>query len=326
MLRRYQCILAAIAGLTLLAAADQPARNSSATEQAKKEQASENPTAEAVRLAYRPYPDWDAASCYQAKNHDTADLCAQWRAAVAAEKATREARRATTWTIVAALLSFATVVGLIVTIWQTHGALGEARRGNRIAMKANVRATRNAIAGAEDTARAIDIASKNAEAAAKLADQAESTAAHQLRAYLSVTSVVFYDHYAGRDDPQLVISIENHGQTPGTIVKKSLSCSWFVSGENAQEFFTHKTTTVVEVFPKLTMRIPFLMLPEISNGGDEGLIFLTGRIDYQDIFGRTHILGFTWQTMNRMTYSDIEHGESLAVRPFDDTPKKKPDS
>lgn len=41
---------------------------------------------------YAPCPDVNAESCYKAKNHDSADLCAQWRAAVAAEKATDAAK------------------------------------------------------------------------------------------------------------------------------------------------------------------------------------------------------------------------------------------
>ena len=38
---------------------------------------------------YSAYPDKEAESCYTAKDHDSADLCAQWRAAIAAEKAAK---------------------------------------------------------------------------------------------------------------------------------------------------------------------------------------------------------------------------------------------
>ena len=68
-------------------------------------QANTQPTEQAAAQAYTPYSGYNPDPCYQAKNHDTADLCAQWRASVAAEKTAHEARRATNWTIVATLLS-----------------------------------------------------------------------------------------------------------------------------------------------------------------------------------------------------------------------------
>ena len=54
---------------------------------------------------YAPYPGYNPDPCYQAKDHDTADLCAQWRAAIAAEKAAKEAGRSTDWSIFATFLS-----------------------------------------------------------------------------------------------------------------------------------------------------------------------------------------------------------------------------
>lgn len=54
---------------------------------------------------FTAYPGYNPDPCYHAKDHDAADLCAQWRAAIAAEKAAHEARRATNWSIVATFLS-----------------------------------------------------------------------------------------------------------------------------------------------------------------------------------------------------------------------------
>ncbi|WP_147418770.1 hypothetical protein [Sphingobium terrigena] len=113
------------------------------------------------------YPERYSDACYKSPDHDKADLCAQWRAAIAAEKAAKEAARATNWAIIATLLSAAGVGGLIYTLFQTNGALTEARRGNRITMKANARATRQAVAGAADTATALAFAKQNADAASE---------------------------------------------------------------------------------------------------------------------------------------------------------------
>lgn len=84
------------------------------------------PTAPAVVAPFVPYPGYNPDPCYYAQGHDAADLCAQWRAAVAAEKAAHEARRAGNWSVVATLLSALAIGGLFVTIYQ-------GRVANRIA-------------------------------------------------------------------------------------------------------------------------------------------------------------------------------------------------
>jgi hypothetical protein len=69
---------------------------------------------------FAAYPGYDPDPCYHAKNKDAADLCAQWRSAIAAEKATLEARRATTWSIITTLLNAislaAVTAALLLTI------------------------------------------------------------------------------------------------------------------------------------------------------------------------------------------------------------------
>ena len=82
---------------------------------------------------FTPYPGYNPDPCYEAKDHDAADLCAQWRAAVAAEKTAHEARRATVWAIVATILSglsfFAVALALIQTVRFNRSArrIGEAQ-------------------------------------------------------------------------------------------------------------------------------------------------------------------------------------------------------
>lgn len=72
---------------------------------------------------FAAYPDLNASACYKAQNHDTADLCAQWRAAIAAEKAAESAREAVFWTIIGTLLSSVGLAALIVTIRQGREGL-----------------------------------------------------------------------------------------------------------------------------------------------------------------------------------------------------------
>jgi len=133
MLRGYRGVILAL-GL-ILAGANQPDKDTEAgkgAQQYKPAPKLATAPSPSPEPPYRPYADRYADTCYKAQNHDTADLCAQWRAALAAEKAADEARLATIAAVIGTFLSLATVVGLIITIWQTNGALGEARRGNRL--------------------------------------------------------------------------------------------------------------------------------------------------------------------------------------------------
>lgn len=81
---------------------------------------------------FAPYPDLDKGSCYQARNHDTADLCAQWRAAFAAEQAARAATQSVWLNIVGMALSGIGLGALLMTIAQGRTALKRARKANRI--------------------------------------------------------------------------------------------------------------------------------------------------------------------------------------------------
>ena len=105
MLRGYRGIFVAVAGLALVSAANQPEKNGNA--QPASEQSPPTPP-------FTPYADFYSTGCYYAQNHDQSDLCAQWRAAVAAEKAAHEARRATFWVIVGVILS---LIGLLLILW-----------------------------------------------------------------------------------------------------------------------------------------------------------------------------------------------------------------
>ncbi len=80
---------------------------------------------------FAAYPYEESNSCYSAKNHDSADLCAQWRAAIAAEKAAR----ATEWT------NYLSVVGAVLTLaglaFVVRG-LAHSRQANSLARESMV--------------------------------------------------------------------------------------------------------------------------------------------------------------------------------------------
>jgi hypothetical protein len=81
---------------------------------------------------FAAYHGYDPDPCYHAEDKDAADLCAQWRSAMAGEKAAHEARRATTWSIVATLLNalglMAVGAALYLTVQSNRIARDTARR------------------------------------------------------------------------------------------------------------------------------------------------------------------------------------------------------
>jgi hypothetical protein len=87
--------------------------------------------AEAAVGNYAAYPIGEATACYEAPHHDSADLCAQWRAAIAAEKAAESARYANWLSIIGATL---TVVGagfVYATLVETKRSADAAHDANR---------------------------------------------------------------------------------------------------------------------------------------------------------------------------------------------------
>ena len=78
------------------------------------------------RFAIGPYPDVYADGCYGSGDHDTADLCAQWRAALAAEEAASAATLGNYIAGSGALLSLTSIILVLVVVGQT-------RKSNRIA-------------------------------------------------------------------------------------------------------------------------------------------------------------------------------------------------
>lgn len=90
-------------------------------------------------------------------------------------------------------------------------------------MKANARATRQAIASASDTAQALLIARENADAALAHVKTANSVAEHQLRAYLALSLTKIKRDAAADDDGGMFytykFALQNLGLTPAIKVE-----------------------------------------------------------------------------------------------------------
>jgi len=173
MLRGYRGVFIAAFGWLTLAGAQPPNQQSQGP--TKTEQPKQPPTPEQPFVAYG---DLNAESCYRAKSHDAADLCAQWRAAIAAEKAAHEARRSTSWSIVATFLSAAAIMGLLVTIRQTKAALRIARHSANLTV-IDARRARN---GQREAAAFADLNLAEARKATTAAEQSALYSQEALRA------------------------------------------------------------------------------------------------------------------------------------------------
>ena len=91
---------------------------------------------------YSAYPDQHADPCYYAPNHDSADLCAQWRAALAAEDSARWAEAGFWVGLLGTVLSGVGLTALLFSLRQTERSLSEARAANAIARQTALIQTR----------------------------------------------------------------------------------------------------------------------------------------------------------------------------------------
>jgi hypothetical protein len=245
-------------------------------QQAKQAQAQQQVQAQPVAPKYAPYSDREAEACYYAGDHDAADLCAQWRAAVATEKAAHEARRATAWSIVSTVLSGLALGALIWTLLQAENALREARKANEIS---------------------------------------EQTARRQLRAYvtmkkLRITNVVLN----GR--PEVSYEIHNVGQTPAYelrhIVKGFAGTSEETMGKEKISFKPRPPilsqidlgagtkahgTFELKKSPLDQQSYDMIMSGKIILG-------FVGVVWYRDIFKRRHFTTFK----HMLTFEDVKRG------------------
>jgi hypothetical protein len=136
--RGYRYVIVAAVGWLTLCGAQPPAKQAERASGADKATpaatAATPPPLSAASPApkFAAYRGYDPDPCYHAEDKDAADLCAQWRSAIAGEKAAHEARRASTWSIVATFLNalglLAVGVALYLTVQSNRIARDTAKR------------------------------------------------------------------------------------------------------------------------------------------------------------------------------------------------------
>ena len=265
-------------------------------------------------VQFTAYPGYDPDPCYHAKDHDTADLCAQWRAAVAAEAAAHEARRATTWSVISTVLSALAVLGLIFTIRQGQNGLRLARLANEAANRENARTTRRAVSSAAETAEALSYAKINADAAAEQIKISQATAMSQLRAYLSLTFIRMSDIRSNQQ--KITFRLDNRGVTPALNLKHYLGSAITENGERSVVDIRRRNVSDAPVAPN---GFYFSAFPTDNSTEynqrlftliDSGTVILEyfGWFEYNDIFDVVHKTHFS-------VYVGGPHGANLQELP-----------
>lgn len=210
--------------------------------------------------------------CANPRGHDEADLCAQWRAAVAAEQAAWAGVWSMRFTVAGAIFSALGLLALISTLRQGRRALARARKANRIA----------------------DRASKNG-----------------LRAYLVFHIEVIEISLKG-PSPYIVVrfSIINTGQTPAKDIQISRRLKVGKPFEE-DGFFILKVwkPTQSRMILGSGQEAPRTKRYGLTIGDARDIqmgkkhIYFYGEAAYQDIFGKTQTLAFR-RWMNK---SDLSH-------------------
>jgi len=259
-------------------------------------------TRTASPLTAHKRPPISSTGCYQHTDHDTADLCAQWRAALAAEASAHEARRATNWSVFGAIISLLGTVGLIVTIFLTKKSIDMTRLANQMTEAANTAADIRARETAIETARALAASEQAAAAALEQAQIARETAKIQLRPYLHVRRLAIsnFEQFP-MNIPFIAI---NYGETPAHDAKLFTNMqivhmdTWDGTVTEPKPSMWNSSAPVAKGEKYISYDRPFDKLPtnqlelqrNILNSirSGETALVLNGRIEYKDDFGNQY--------------------------------------
>lgn len=212
--------------------------------------------------SFTAYPDYDPDPCYRAKDHNAADLCAQWRAAEAAEKSADWSR----WGVLAS------VVGISLLLWQ-------------------IILTRKAVEATGKATKAMQDAN----------EIATDTAKRQLRAYVaSANASVNFGELLKPVSGVVQFLIQNTGQTPAYEVRVISHAELIAIDPDKFRFMLRNRTTPRVAMSNIgpgcsTMQnVSFVFAPHQISDILQGkvTIFFAGLICYRDAFGVRHISTF----------------------------------
>ncbi len=167
-------------------------------------------------------------------------------------------------------------------------------------------------AAANDAVEALSVAGRNADAAVKLADQAEKTSERQLRAYVHLESIKFHHGFGDSRNFNIAMAIANHGQTPARVTRLSVVAKWQADDGTEMIIMDHDFALDVTSFKDLPVRIP-LEINEPPNRKSRGQMVVNGHIFYLDVFNVERQSGFVF-TSGKTSFFSLEDGHRFSYQ------------
>ena len=226
---------------------------------------------------FAAYPVAESEACYSAKSHDSADLCAQWRAAVAAEKAADSAMWSNRLSIIGAVLTLIGLGFVYATFKETE------------------RTANAAVDGVAEAGRAADAATRAIDLSYKLE-----------RARISITDLVaiFTNEPDGRIGLRVSWTVKNTGRAPGFVIKVPLvKCfgtlpdipSYPDADTDHSIYLAQDTGVYTNQFNTIADIIPNDVFDNL--GADIIGFYVWGIVIYKDgVSNQQHSSGFLFQT------------------------------
>ncbi|WP_340316794.1 hypothetical protein [Rhizorhabdus argentea] len=241
--------------------------------------AADNAHATELALADEIQPPEYREPCHEPKGQDESDLCAQWKAARAAEAGAL-------WTERSFWAGLFGVVGLIATLHYTRKAVLAAE------------------AATKDADSALTIAERNADAASAHVLVTAENARHQLRAYMEVSQTKYEIRPGQADKIAVRVIFKNGGSTPALDAFCHVRIAVSMGGD------TNVDLPLIESDPSedrpasilqgeflnnvCTAPFPDDVCAHFSQG--DAAIHVYGWVKYRDVFGYGHETHFRFES------------------------------
>ena len=203
------------------------------------------------------------------------------------------------WATLGALVLSVIGVGLVWTTFR------ETRKANEIAIRANVRATRQAVAGAEDTAKALDIARLSAESGQRAATVSRAWICPGDHQFAHFNKSYYNGNYIA-NGLMLMPTAVNFGQSPAVKVEARRAFRVMEIAAEALPFpelqhMPQPTETTLAPNQPLEIRVPLNDEESARFRQREVYVMIYIEITYFDVFcdiqndDKRRITRFTWK-------------------------------
>jgi hypothetical protein len=165
------------------------------------------------------------------------------------------------------------------------------------------------------TRKAVQDTSLATEAMQEANRIAEDNSHRQLRAYLAVQSVTVSESDWDADRLQIMLEIQNAGQTPAILRTVALRASWAYD-DGSVTLIDHTSKNEVPCHRDTPMHLPFSFKCDDEALEEKGHIVLNGRVEYDDAFGKRQKEPFSFRTQEGHFCPLFEHDFPIRLAAF----------